>query len=99
MESGNLKGMSVPVAQQAPRADRQPPALCFATSEILPAAQGQRCDQSHGLFRLLADVDRMLDDCINHDHPATADSGCVAAGPGPWSEHCRTGGLNHPAAG
>ncbi len=65
----------------------------------LPANNSlKRCDQSHGLFRLLADVDRKLDDCINHEHPATADSGRAAAGPGPWREHCRTGGLNHPAA-
>jgi hypothetical protein len=58
----------------------------------LPATQRQRCGKCHDLFRLRADVDRKLDGCINNKHPATADNGCAAAWPGPWREHCRTGG-------
>jgi len=70
----------------------------LSSLRLCPASDLGRCGQCRNLFRLRADADRKLDGCINHEHPATADNGCSAAGPWPWREHCQTEGWSHPGA-
>jgi hypothetical protein len=77
-------GSSVPVGRPANNR--------LQRTALRAAAEPERCDQCRDLYHLRADVDRRLDGCINHEHPATAANGCAAAGPVPLIEPSQTEG-------